>query len=175
MTPEDKYFQLYNRLLEEVAALHKSNQRRIRIGMRALLVVTVGLMVLMFLSNGNRVITLMLWIFSMFTLAAYLIAVEYADDELTKRLQEIMEMEQDLDLTPLTALPPKRPSRLAQRIRKTMEEKQSVEEESTSETEESAEEKWETEVPPETEELPAAHAAEEPESPEENSDEEVQP
>ena len=67
MTPEDKYFQLYNRLLEEVAALHKSNQRRIRMGMRALLVVTVGLMVLMFLSNGNRVITLMLWIFSMFT------------------------------------------------------------------------------------------------------------
>ncbi len=174
MTPEDKYFQLYNRLLEEVAALHKSNQRRIRIGMRALLVVTVGLMVLMFLSNGNRVITLMLWIFSMFTLAAYLIAVEYADDELTKRLQEIMEMEQDLDLTPLTALPPKRPGRLAQRIRKTMEEKQAAEEESTSETEESAEE-WETEVPPETEELPSAHAAEEPESPEENSNEEVQP
>ena len=69
------------------------NRRRIRNGMRMLLVVTVGLMLLMFLAQGNKVFTLMLWIFSMFAVAAYLIAVEYADYELQKKLEQITQME----------------------------------------------------------------------------------
>ena len=87
MTTEEKYHQLYDRLLEEVAALHQSNQRRIRVGMRALVVVTLGLMLLMFLAEGNKVFTLILWILSMFALAAYLIGVDYMDYELQKKLR----------------------------------------------------------------------------------------
>ena len=78
MTTEREYQELYDRLLDEVRTLHKNNRRRIRNGMRMLLVVTVGLMLLMFLAQGNKVFTLMLWIFSMFAVAAYLIAVEYS-------------------------------------------------------------------------------------------------
>ena len=104
MTTEEKYHQLYDRLLEEVTALHRSNQRRIRTGMRALVIVTLGLMLLMFLAEGNRVFTLILWIVSMFALAAYLIGVEYMDYELQKKLQDITH-EEHSDLGQLTALP----------------------------------------------------------------------
>lgn len=104
MTTEEKYHQLYDRLLEEVTALHRSNQRRIRTGMRALVIVTVGLMLLMFLAEGNKVFTLILWIVSMFALAAYLIGVEYMDYELQKKLQDITH-EEFSDLGQLTALP----------------------------------------------------------------------
>ena len=93
MTTEREYQELYDRLLDEVGTLHKNNRRRIRNGMRMLLVVTVGLMLLMFLAQGNKVFTLMLWIFSMFAVAAYLIAVEYADYELQKKLEQITQME----------------------------------------------------------------------------------
>ena len=93
MTTEREYQELYDRLLDEVRTLHKNNRRRIRNGMRLLLVVTVGLMLLMFLAQGNKVFTLMLWIFSMFAVAAYLIAVEYADYELQKKLEQITQME----------------------------------------------------------------------------------
>ena len=93
MTTEREYQELYDRLLGEVRTLHKNNRRRIRNGMRMLLVVTVGLMLLMFLAQGNKVFTLMLWIFSMFAVAAYLIAVEYADYELQKKLEQITQME----------------------------------------------------------------------------------
>ncbi len=93
MTTEKEYQELYDRLLDEVRTLHKNNRRRIRNGMRMLLVVTVGLMLLMFLAQGNKVFTLMLWIFSMFAVAAYLIAVEYADYELQKKLEQITQME----------------------------------------------------------------------------------
>ena len=93
MTTKREYQELYDRLLDEVRTLHKNNRRRIRNGMRMLLVVTVGLMLLMFLAQGNKVFTLMLWIFSMFAVAAYLIAVEYADYELQKKLEQITQME----------------------------------------------------------------------------------
>ena len=104
MTLEVKYHQLYDRLLEEVAALHKANQQRIRTGMRALVIVTVGLLLLMFLAEGNRVFTLILWILSMFALSAYLIGVEYMDYELQKKLRDITQEEQET-LGQLIALP----------------------------------------------------------------------
>ena len=69
-----------------------------------LLAVTLGLMLLMFLAEGNKVFTLMLWILSMFAVAAYLIAVEYADYELQKKLEEITQMEQE-SLGALRVLP----------------------------------------------------------------------
>lgn len=95
MTRERDYQELYDRLLEEVSTLHQNNRRRIRVGMRMLLAVTLGLMLLMFLAGGNKVFTLMLWILSMFAVAAYLIAVEYADYELQKKLENITQMEQE--------------------------------------------------------------------------------
>ena len=94
MLTERDYQELYDRLLEEVGALHRANQRRIRSGMWALLAVTVGLLILMFLAGGNKVFTLMLWILSMFAVAAYLIAVEYMDYELQKKLRDIARLEE---------------------------------------------------------------------------------
>ena len=94
MSTELDYQKLYDRLLEEVGALHRANQHRIRSGLRALLAVTVGLMLLMFLADGNKVFTLMLWILSMFAVAAYLIAVEYMDYELQKKLRDIAQLQE---------------------------------------------------------------------------------
>lgn len=96
MSTERDYQKLYDRLLEEVGALHRANQHRIRSGLRALLAVTVGLMLLMFLADGNKVFTLMLWILSMFAVAAYLIAVEYMDYELQKKLRDIAQLQGDV-------------------------------------------------------------------------------
>ena len=72
--------------------------------MRALVVVTLGLMLLMFLAEDNKVFTLILWILSMFALAAYLIGVEYMDYELQKKLRDITQEEQTT-LGQLIALP----------------------------------------------------------------------
>ena len=110
MSKEKEYHELYDRLMAEVAALHRSNRRRIRSGMRMLVVVTVGLMLLMFLAEGNKVFTLMLWIAAMFGVASYLIAVEYADYELQKKLEYITQMEQEslgalLELPELPRMP----------------------------------------------------------------------
>ena len=110
MAKEREYQELYDRLIHEVSTLHQTNRRRIRNGMRMLVAVTLGLMLLMFLAEGNKVFTLMLWILSMFTVAAYLIAVEYADYELQKKLEQITQMEMEsmgalLELPELPRMP----------------------------------------------------------------------
>ena len=86
---EKKYSQLYQALLQEVLQFHSGNQRRIRKGMLSLLLVPLAFLVLLFLSDGSRVIFLLLWIVSMFGIAAYLIAVEYVDYEMQNKVKKI--------------------------------------------------------------------------------------
>ena len=100
---EKKYSQLYQALLQEVLQFHSGNQRRIRKGMLSLLLVPLAFLVLLFLSDGSRVIFLLLWIISMFGIAAYLIAVEYVDYEMQNKVKKITQKEVELDQ--LMALP----------------------------------------------------------------------
>lgn len=100
---EKKYSQLYHALLQEVLQFHSGNQRRIRKGMLSLLLVPLAFLVLLFLSDGSRVIFLLLWIVSMFGIAAYLIAVEYVDYEMQNKVKKITQKEVELDQ--LMALP----------------------------------------------------------------------
>ena len=100
---EKKYSQLYQALLQEVLQFHSGNQRRIRKGMLSLLLVPLAFLVLLFLSDGSRVIFLLLWIVSMFGIAAYLIAVEYVDYDMQNKVKKITQKEVELDQ--LMALP----------------------------------------------------------------------
>lgn len=100
---EKKYSQLYQALLQEVLQFHSGNQRRIRKGMLSLLLVPLAFLVLLFLSDGSRVIFLLLWIVSMFGIAAYLIAVEYVDYEMQNKVKKITQKE--VELGQLMALP----------------------------------------------------------------------
>lgn len=107
---EKKYSQLYQALLQEVLQFHSGNQRRIRKGMLSLLLVPLVFLVLLFLSEGSRVIFLLLWIVSMFGIAAYLIAVEYIDYEMQNKVKQITKKEVELDQ--LTLLPSAMPQLL---------------------------------------------------------------
>ena len=93
--------------MQEVLQFHSGNQRRIRKGMLSLLLVPLVFLVLLFLSEGSRVIFLLLWIMSMFGIAAYLIAVEYIDYEMQNKVKKITKKEVELDqLTPLPSAMP---------------------------------------------------------------------
>ena len=49
-----------------------------------MVIVLVLYLTLLFVTQGSKVIILLLWIMTMFALAAYLIAVEYLNHELKK-------------------------------------------------------------------------------------------
>ena len=96
MSKNKKYHQLYNRLLEEVELLHERIKVGIRQGLKMLLIVPLLFMVVMFLTQGSKGIFLVLWIVSTFVIAAFLIALEYVDHGIQKRLEEITGMENAL-------------------------------------------------------------------------------
>lgn len=89
------YHELYDRLVSEVAALHQANRRRISKGLMGMIIVLFLYLILLFVTQGEKVIILLLWIITMFALAAYLIAVEYLNYELKKKLQSITQTEHD--------------------------------------------------------------------------------
>lgn len=98
MDQEEKYSRLYHRLLEEMSDFHRANQVRIRKGMLSLLLVPLVFLVLLFLTESSKVIFLLLWIASMFIISAYLIALEYLDEQMRHKLQDIAQLEeQELD------------------------------------------------------------------------------
>ena len=141
---EKKYSQLYQALLQEVLQFHNGNQRRIRKGMLSLLLVPLVFLVLLFLSEGSRVIFLLLWIVSMFGIAAYLIAVEYIDYEMQNKVKQITKKELELDQ--LMALPTGMPQ-LLPHLRGRSQESEAVPEEPTPE-EPAPEEPCPAPVPP---------------------------
>ena len=154
---EKKYSQLYQALLQEVLQFHSGNQRRIRKGMLSLLLVPLAFLVLLFLSDGSRVIFLLLWIVSMFGIAAYLIAVEYVDYEMQNKVKKITQKEVELDQ--LTALPTGMPQ-LLPHLRGRSQESEAVPEEPA--PEELAPEEPAPEEPAPEEPVPAEPVPEEP-------------
>lgn len=104
---------MYQRLLGEVSDLRQGNRRRIRKGLWALVGVTVGLLALVFISQSSKVIFLLLWIVSMFGVAAYLIGVEYMDYQMQHKVGHIANMREG-ELSEILTLPGEQPeSRLA--------------------------------------------------------------
>ena len=154
---EKKYSQLYQALLQEVLQFHSGNQRRIRKGMLSLLLVPLAFLVLLFLSDGSRVIFLLLWIVSMFGIAAYLIAVEYIDYEMQNKVKQITKKEVELDH--LTALPSAMPQ-LLPHLRSRSQESEAVPEEPA--PEEPAPEEPAPEEPTPEEPAPEEPVSEEP-------------
>ena len=96
MSKHKKYQQLYGRLLDEVKLLHERIKVGIRQGLKMLVIVPLLFMVVMFLTQGSKGIFLVLWIVSTFVIAAFLIALEYVDHGIQKRLEEITGMENEL-------------------------------------------------------------------------------
>ena len=96
---EHSYHKLYDRLVDEVKTLYYANQVRIHKGLWALIISTVLFLTIMFITNGSKVIFLLMWIATMFAVAAYLIAVEYLNFELKRKVEEITRREDCCHLT----------------------------------------------------------------------------
>lgn len=88
--------EMYDRLLEEFSSLYQANQKRIHRGLWGMIVVLVLYLTLLFITQGEKVIILLLWIMTMFALAAYLVTIEYLNHELEKKIEHITMTEQNL-------------------------------------------------------------------------------
>ena len=91
MEKKDKYEAIYEKVLDYEQQLHLKNQKRIKIGLKCLWIIPLIFLFFLFWTDSNKVVFLILWIVSLFVLAAYLTVVEYMDFNLQERLRELVD------------------------------------------------------------------------------------
>lgn len=89
----ERYKNLFRQLVEEEEQLHTENQKRIRAGIQCLIWIPLLFLGLLFLTEGEKVIFLILWVVSLFLIAGYLIYIEYIDFQAQERLHSYTDQE----------------------------------------------------------------------------------
>ena len=95
MEQKNKYEEMYEKLVFYEQKIHETNQKRIRIGLKCIWIIPLIFLILLFWTESNKVVFLILWIVSLFAIATYLILTEYADYNLQERLSEIINEERE--------------------------------------------------------------------------------
>lgn len=83
-----KYKEIYDTIIEYEKKLHVKNEKRIKMGLRCIIIVPMIFLFLLLVTESSKVIFLILWIVSLFGISFYLIAVEYMDYNLQKKIKE---------------------------------------------------------------------------------------
>ena len=84
---EIKYEEIYDRFMDYQTKVHEANQKRIRLGLKVNIFFPLIFLTLCFLTDGSKLIFLILWIVSLFGIAFYLMYVEYSDDKLQRQMK----------------------------------------------------------------------------------------
>ena len=79
----------YKMVMDYEEKSHVKNQKRIKIGLRCLLIIPAIFLFLLMVTGSSKIIFLVLWIISLFVLAVYLISVEYMDYKIQNHINEL--------------------------------------------------------------------------------------
>ena len=108
METENSTETLYSFIHTYELAKHEKNIRRIKLAIRYFFIIPMLLLAAMFFTGSSNIAFLLLWIVSLFGIAAYAIAIEYDDYELQKRMH-VMDLLQsgvtDIEYDDLVLLP----------------------------------------------------------------------
>lgn len=94
MNTESKYEKMYNDLVAGLEQMHKRNVKRTSDALKSLLIIPTIFLILLFLTKSSKTIFLVLWIASMFVIAAVLIIVEY-QDYLLRKMFSVVDSDSD--------------------------------------------------------------------------------
>ena len=67
---------VYEKFLELQQQVHLKNQKKIRVGLKVNILLPLVFLIISFVSNRSKLVFLVLWIVSLFGIAAYLMYVE---------------------------------------------------------------------------------------------------
>ena len=79
----------YSNLIAYKEELHESNKKRIKSSGILLVLLPVILGLIRWITDSDKFVFLIIWVFCMFLLAAYLVGIEYLDHTVQKKLNEI--------------------------------------------------------------------------------------
>ncbi|MCF0130247.1 MAG: hypothetical protein HUJ71_00905 [Pseudobutyrivibrio sp.] len=88
MSDNKNYEDFYDKYLHHHQLEHEKNQKRIRIGLKVNIFVPLVFLIISFITDGSKLIFLILWIVSLFGISGYLVFIEFTDYKAQERLNE---------------------------------------------------------------------------------------
>ena len=85
------YKKAFEKYVDYQQDLHIKNQKRIQVGLKVNILVPLVFLLLCFLTQGSKLVFLLLWIGSLFGISFYLMYVEYTDYKLQEQLKEFVD------------------------------------------------------------------------------------
>ncbi|MCR5397578.1 MAG: hypothetical protein K6E64_08965 [Lachnospiraceae bacterium] len=82
------YKKAFEKYKDYQQSLHEKNQNKIRVGLKVNILLPLIFLGMSFFAQGSKLIFLILWIVSLFGIAAYLVYVEFTDYNLQEQLKE---------------------------------------------------------------------------------------
>lgn len=76
---------------------HAANVKKLKAGIKCIFTVPACFLILLFLTGSSKIIFLVLWIASLFIIAAYLIHVEYSDYKVQEMVNSLQDSGSDID------------------------------------------------------------------------------
>ena len=88
---------IMEKVLEFRDNAHAANVRKIKAGIKCIFTVPACFLILLFFTGSSKIIFLVLWIASLFIIAAYLIHVEYSDYKIQEMVNSLQDSEDSID------------------------------------------------------------------------------
>lgn len=88
---------IMTKVLEFRDNAHADNVRKLKAGIKCIFTVPACFLILLFFTNSSKIIFLVLWIASLFLIAAYLIHVEYSDYKIQEMVNSLQDSEGGID------------------------------------------------------------------------------
>ncbi len=88
---------IMEKILEFRDNAHADNVRKIKAGIKCIFTVPACFLILLFFTGSSKIIFLVLWIASLFIIAAYLIHVEYSDYKIQEMVNSLQDSEDSID------------------------------------------------------------------------------
>ena len=88
---------IMEKVLEFRDKAHADNVRKIKAGIKCIFTVPACFLILLFFTGSSKIIFLVLWIDSLFIIAAYLIHVEYSDYKIQEMVNSLQDSEDSID------------------------------------------------------------------------------
>lgn len=88
---------IMEKVLEFRDNAHADNVRKLKAGIKCIFTVPACFLILLFFTGSSKIIFLVLWIASLFIIAAYLIHVEYSDYKIQEMVNSLQDSEDSID------------------------------------------------------------------------------
>ncbi len=96
---ENIYEKKYNELMANFEEMHRRNVRKTSAALKSFLIIPTIFLILVFMTNSSKTVFLVLWIVSMFAIAAVLIVTEYQDYSIRKIINQTAVPEKTVEKT----------------------------------------------------------------------------